>query len=264
MSATTSEAAVREGDLALALRLLQDQVRARPAEARPRIFLFQLLCVMGQWERAQNQLAVTGELDAGCLPMVQTYREAIRCEAVRDAVFAGRKTPLLLGEPAEWVALLIEALALEAAGEAGRAAEMRAQAFDAAPASSGAIDEQAFAWIADADMRLGPVLEAVVDGKYYWVPVQHLARVEVEPPADLRDCVWTPARLAFVNGGEAVALLPTRYAGTDLSAAPLALARRTDWHEVHPGVFRGAGQRLFATDAGDRALLDTRTVVFEG
>ena len=36
------------------------------------------------------------------------------------------------------------------------------------------IDGKAFAWMADADMRLGPVLEAVINGRYYWVPLVHL------------------------------------------------------------------------------------------
>ena len=31
--------------------------------------------------------------------MVQTYREALRCEVHRAEVFAGRKSPLILGEP---------------------------------------------------------------------------------------------------------------------------------------------------------------------
>ena len=52
------------------------------------MFLFQLLGVMGQWERAATQLKVAAELDPA-MPMVQTYREAIRCEWCADEVFAG-------------------------------------------------------------------------------------------------------------------------------------------------------------------------------
>ncbi len=30
----------------------------------------------------------------------------------------------------------------------------------------------------------------------------------LEPPADLRDLVWTPATITWVNGGKVIALLP--------------------------------------------------------
>jgi type VI secretion system protein ImpE len=262
-SGTPAEQALRAGDPKEALRLLQDQVRTRPADARLRVFLFQLLVVLGEWDRALNQLNVAGELDASTAAMVQTYRETIACEKLRDEVFAGRKVPLLFGEPEPWVALLIEALLRDGRGEPDAARQLRDQAFEQAPGSGGEAQladgsTQAFAWIADADMRLGPVVEAIINGRYYWVPMNRLAELRVEAPADLRDRVWTAANLLFTNGGETVAFVPTRYAGTDLDDGGLALARRTDWAEVQPGFHVGRGQRMFATDGGELALMDLR------
>ena len=262
-ASTECEQALRDGDLAQAMKLLQDQIRGAPADPKLRVFLFQLLCVQGAWDRALNQLTVVGELDASALPMVQTYREAVRCEMLRNEVFLGKRTPLLLGEPAAWVAMLVEALSLEGQGQTGEAQAMRDQAFDAAPASAGTIDGRAFQWIADADMRLGPVLEAVINGKYYWVPMSHLAQVAIEAPADLRDCVWAAAQLNFTNGGESVALLPIRYAGTDLARPELALARRTEWLETRPGFYTGVGQRLLTSDTGDSAIMDIRVMALD-
>lgn len=259
---SAAEQALRDGDPAAAVKLLQDQVRARPADAKLRIFLFQLLCVQGQWERALNQLNVAAEMDASTLPMAQAYRECIQCERLREEVFAGRKAPLLFGEPETWIALLIEAMLREGRGESAEAAKLRDQAFDEAPATSGTLDGKPFSWIADADMRLGPVLEAIVNGKYYWVPFSRLASVTIEPPKDLRDRVWMPATLQFSNGGEVVAFLPTRYAGTDLGDGQLALARRTDWKEASPGLFVGHGQRMLTTDDGEIALMDARALSF--
>lgn len=111
-----AEELLRAGRLDDALKALQEQVRSQPSNATLRIFLFQLLAVMGQWARAQNQLKVVGELDASALPMVQTYSTAIDCEALRREVFAGRLTPVILGQPAEWIAPLLQALSLDAEG----------------------------------------------------------------------------------------------------------------------------------------------------
>ncbi len=257
---TPAEQALREADPQRALQLLQEQVRAKPADARLRIFLFQLLAVLGQWDRALTQLGVVAELDASALPMVQTYRETIQCERLRAQVFAGRKVPMLMGEPEPWLALLVEALLRDGRGEAEAAAQLRAQALDQAPATPGEADGQAFEWFADADTRLGPVVEAVINGRYCWVPVNRLAELRFEPPTDLRDRVWTAAQFLFSNGGETVAFVPTRYAGTPLDVGPLALAQRTDWAEPRVGGCIGSGQRCFATDVADLPLMDLRSV----
>lgn len=261
MSLQDAERAVREGDLDAALALLQDQVRRDPGVAKLRIFLFQLLCVNGQWERARTQLDLAADLDAGALALAQMYREAIHCERLRAEVFAGRKSPVIFGEPEEWLALLIESLLVTGTGRAGEAQALRARAFDAAPASSGTIDGEPFEWIADADMRLGPVCEAVINGRYYWVPFTRLSRVDLEAPADLRDFVWAPAHFEFQNGGEAVGVIPTRYPGSENSDdSMIRLARRTTWQEEAPDVFYGFGQRVFATDTGQHSLLDIRSI----
>jgi type VI secretion system protein ImpE len=109
------------------------------------------------------------------------------------------------------------------------------------------------------------VLEAVINGRYYWVPFARLTRIQIEPPEDLRDIVWMPAHLDFENGGEAVALIPTRYPGSERSEDGLiALARKTVWDEVGPDVHRGLGQRILATDIDDIPLMEVRSIVFAG
>src|SRR5260221_8149055 len=113
---STAQDLVTAGDPQAALALLSQQVRDHAADARLRVFLFQLLCVLGQWQRALTQLQVCGELDAATLPMVNTYREAVKCEMVREAVFAGKTTPIAFGQPQAWVAWLVEALQAQARG----------------------------------------------------------------------------------------------------------------------------------------------------
>jgi type VI secretion system protein ImpE len=263
--ADAAEQSLRNGDPAAALAHLQEQVRAKPADPRLRIFLFQLLCVLGQWERALNQLDVASGLDTEALAMAKTYGDAVRCEAIRNDVFDGKKSPMIFGQPDQWLALLIESLLEAGRGAHARSQDLRTQAFEEAPSSAGDIDGRPFAWIADADSRLGPVLEAVINGRYYWVPFVRLVKVQIEPPEDLRDIVWMPAHLQFGNGGESVALVPTRYAGSDDAADGLiALARKTIWEEMAPDIYRGLGQRIFATDGEETPLMEVRTIVLRG
>ncbi len=240
-----------------ALEQLKKNVRKAPRDPRLRTFLFQLFCVFAEWDRALTQLTVASELDPAALPMAQTYRSAIRCEILRERVFAGARSPTFLGEPAEWMSLLVEAGRVLATGASEAAAKLRDAAFEAAPAASGTIDGKPFEWIADADQRLGPVLEAIVDGKYYWVPFTRLTRVTLEPPADLRDQVWMPAHFTWSTGGETVGFIPTRYPGSEAADEELATSRRTEWRETE-GWVCGLGQRMLATDADDVAIMDLR------
>jgi type VI secretion system protein ImpE len=261
---TLSEAAeqnLKSGDPVAALARLQEDVRARPSDAKLRVFLFQLLCVLGQWERALNQLKVASELEPLALPMAQMYGEAVRCEAIRDEVFEGKKSPMILGEPDQWLALLIESRLRAGRGEAAHSDELRLRAFEEAPVSSGNIDGRPFEWVADADSRLGPVLEAIINGKYYWVPFSRVSKMTLDAPEDLRDLVWMPAHLEFGNGGESIALIPTRYPGSQSSEdGTIALARKTSWELIAEDTYKGLGQRIIATDSGETPILEIRTV----
>jgi type VI secretion system protein ImpE len=260
-----ADLSLREGNLPETLAQLSEQVRKEPANAKHRIFLFQLLSVMGEWERANTQLSVIGEMDAGALAMVQMYREAIKCELLRAEIFAGRRSPVIFGQPASWLALLIEALRLTAENRYAEAARLREMAFEQAPTTRGAVDENGFEWIADADTRLGPVLEAIVNGRYWWIPFNRITKITIDEPSDLRDVVWMPAHFTMASGGEVVALIPTRYPGSEVSGdGGVRLARKTEWVEPAEGAYHGLGQRMLATDSGEYSLMDVRSIRLEG
>jgi len=263
--APAAEQSLKDGDPAAALAQLQEQVRAKPADAKLRIFLFQLLCVLGQWDRALNQLTVASSLDPEALAMAQTYGDAVRCEGIRSDVFSGKRSPMIFGQPDQWLALLIESLLVAGRGEPERSDDLRARAFDEAPTSQGDLDGHPFSWIADADSRLGPVLEAVVNGRYYWIPFSRLIKIQIDPPEDLRDVVWMPAHLQYENGGESVALLPTRYPGSEKADDPLlALGRKTVWQELSADTHHGLGQRILTTDADEVPFMEVRAIALTG
>lgn len=259
---TDARELLRTGEPRVALEQLKQEVRKAPRDARLRTFLFQLFCVFGEWDRAVTQLTVTAELDPMAMPMLQAYRAAIRCEILRGKIFAGERTPTVFGDPEPWMSLLVEANRVLAAGRFEEAAGLRDTAFEQAPAIGGTIDGESFEWIADADPRLGPMLEALVDGKYYWVPFHRLRALDIEPPSDLRDQVWMPAHFVWANGGESHGFIPTRYPASETAADDLAMARRTEWQDRGGEWFLGLGQRMLATDTGEHAVMDFRQIVF--
>ena len=260
----TAEESIRAGRPQEALAALQQEVRNRPAEGKLRIFLFQLLSVLGKWDKALSQLAVLRDLDAESMLLAQIYAPAIQCEMLRSEVFAGKRSPLIFGEPDEWIGLIVQANQTIAEGRHAAAAELRSRAFERAPAASGSMNGERFEWIADADSRLGPLLEVMLDGKYFWVPFSRIRSVGIEPPTDLRNMVWTPAQFVWANGGEGSGLIPTRYSGSESSDDPaVQMARKTIWEQHHGETFLGLGQRVIATDGAEIALQELKTIELE-
>ncbi|HET9373379.1 MAG TPA: type VI secretion system accessory protein TagJ, partial [Chthoniobacterales bacterium] len=216
----------------------------------------------GEWQRAHTQLQVLAAMDSDSMMLARIFEPILLCEAFRADVFAGKRTPVIFGQPPEWIGFLVQAMEHFGKGEFQAGAKLRDQAFAAASMSTGTINGETFDWIADADERLGPVLEVILEGRYYWVPFCRVREIFIERATDLRDLVWAPAQFVWENGGHAAGHIPTRYPGTEHSAdAQLKLARKTEWVGKH-GVHLGLGQRILATDAGEYPLLEIRNIEF--
>ncbi len=256
-----AEELLQAGRVDEAYKALEQAVRSDPTDAKLRVFLFQLLAILGQWDRSLTQLRVAAQLDAINLLMAQTYGALLSCEMLRGHVFAGDQTPLIFGQPAPWMGWLVQANILATQGRYEAATELRTKALDEAPATAGMVDGDRFEWLADADSRLGPMLEAVVDGKYYWVPFEAIKAIQISDPKDLCDLVWAPAAFTWINEGQSQGFIPTRYPGSETSEHDaVRLARRTEWIEKPAQTYFGLGQRMFATDVQEYPVLDVRRI----
>ena len=237
-------------------------IRAEPAAVAPRMALFQLACVVGDWERARTQLDTLVKLDSDYTLLARVYGRLIEAEATRARVFAGSEQPVAFGEPPTWLAMMARALQLGATAGADQARELREQARNEAAARRGKIGDDTFAWLMDADPRLGPALEVVVDGQYRWLPLELLRELRAEAPRTMRDVVWQRATLLLVNEIELGVFVPVRYPGSEAEEDDaVRLAKETRWVE-RDGEQWGLGQRMLATDAGDYPFLDIRRLRF--
>ncbi len=257
------DALLRDGDLAGARAALVEIVKARPADQQARMFLFQLLAVAGEWDKARNQLQALAGLEAEAQMLSVTYNQAIEAERQRAAVFGGSAEMVLLAGADGWAEGVASSIGMRARGEHDAADAARDEAFDAAPEMPGTIDGEPFDWIADADGRFGPTFECILGGRYGLMPFDEVTGITSEGPRDLRDTVWYPVEIMFRNGQSAAAFLPARYPGTETSDNDaLKLARKTDWVDG-PGGERGLGQRLFVVSGGeDKPLLGLRSLTF--
>lgn len=255
---------IRQGDVASARAALIEEVRAKPDNRPARMFLSQVLLVLGEWDKAITHMKAIANLSPEAMTLFVAYERAISAEKVREQVFAGTTAPVALvpGEP--WLEKLMRALAAEVKGDAEAAATLRAEAYDEAPETPGDADGKRFTFIADADARFGPCLEVVLDGRYGLVPFSAVASLTSQGAKDLRDFVFLPARLTLKSGQAGNVFLPVRYPGTQNDADNLVkLGRKTEFDGRGDLGNAGRGQRVWDLGGEDLAILDLRKLTFD-
>jgi type VI secretion system protein ImpE len=222
------------GRLNEAVQALNAEVRNHPEDSKRRIFLFELLCFSGEYDRAQKQLDIFGSDDINKEMGALVYRSALQAEKTRQDLFAKKEYPKPVGD-----------------------------AVATGAAVSGTLNGKSFQSIADADPRIGPHLEVFAGGSYLWMNFEHLASIDMDKPRRLRDLLWTPARL---RGGPALkdtelgeVLLPalTPFAWQDADDA-IRLGRMTAWEENESGEAVPVGQKMLLVDGEEFPLLEIR------
>lgn len=254
---------LRSGDLDGARAALVETVRAQPADQAARMFLFQLLALAGEWDKAKKQLQALAQLSGEAQMLAVAYGQAIDAELERAEVFAGRQRACQHAA-SDWCEGVVDALHHLTNGRTQEAIAARDAAFDVAPDTPGVFNDEAFEWIADADARFGPAFEAIIGGRYGLQPFDQVASITSEGPRDLRDLVWYPVQIAFESGQSVAGFLPARYPGSEASPDTAErLGRATGWRASDLGDL-GSGQRLWTfSDGEDRGLLSLRSLRFD-
>jgi type VI secretion system protein ImpE len=85
----------------------------------------------------------------------------------------------------------------------------------------------------------------------------------VPKPKNLRDLLWSPARLATFDGQVGEVFLPSLY---PLSSShpdqQVRLGRKTDWVDAGAGLVRGVGRKLFLVGEDARSTQELDDVRF--
>jgi type VI secretion system protein ImpE len=218
------------GQLGAAIQALGAELRDNPMDTRRRTFLFELLCFAGEYDRAQKHLDVLAGQGPDSATGALLYRAALHADRMRTELFAKREYP-----------------------------EARA---DHAPVS-GTLNGTPFESIEDADPRVGARLEIYAAGQCMWLPLAHVASIEMEAPKRLRDLLWAPALVrtgAAFKGtelGEVLmpALCPLSFRHQDET---VRLGRSTVWEDQESGEIVPFGQKMLRVDGEEFPFLEVR------
>jgi type VI secretion system protein ImpE len=251
MTATES---FKAGRLAEAVAAQVQEVKAHPADNARRLFLFELLSFSGDLDRARRQVEAIRYDEPELAAALVNYRALLDSEAARRTLFADGVLPQFLVEPPFHVRMR-----LDAATNAMRdhrpvdAAKLIFGAATAGPAINVVLNGTAYESFRDADDLFGPVLEVMARGRYYWVALEQVESIAMNPPRFPRDLIWAPARLTMREGPSGEVYLPVLYPSSYNHPDELVkLGRRTDWNRLEGDVVLGIGGRTFL--AGDDAV----------
>jgi type VI secretion system protein ImpE len=229
----TALALYREGKLREAIKALGEELRSNPLDAKRRTFLFELLLFAGEYDRAEKQLDLLAGANAEAAAGTLLYRSALHAERVRQSMFANHETPPLKQEAVH----------------------------------GGAWNTKAFSEFSDSDPRIGANLEVFLAGSYTWIPIHYLRRLEIEPPANLRDLIWARGRVETSSDfrlqelGEVLlpVLCPLSWQHTDET---VQLGRESAWEPDAALDEIPYGSKLILIDGVDVPLLEIRSVVW--
>jgi type VI secretion system protein ImpE len=220
------------GKLDEAVQTLAAELRNDPTDVRQRTFLFELLCFMGELDRAEKQLDILSDTSKQAGMGTLIYRSALQAERLRREMFEKKTFPQTTVEPV----------------------------------TQAVLNGNAFETIEDADPRIGQRLEVYAAGSYLWLPLAHITSIRMEAPKRVRDLIWIPAilktgpKVGGLNLGEVMipALTPFAFRHADNT---VRLGRQTVWEEAD-GVTAPVGQKLLLADGEEFPILEVRTLEF--
>jgi type VI secretion system protein ImpE len=234
------------GQLGAAIQSISQEVKARPSDVQPRIFLFELLCFAGDFDRAERQLEALGHQSVSTELGVQVYLNNIKAERDRSRLFSDGLEPHFLTEPPSYVDLLLAAIKRVRESNYKDARELLDRADEERPALGGEMAGSQFSDFRDYDDRIGPVLELIVRDKYTWLPLEQVRRLKITRPKQLRDLMWAPAQIEGADGTVGEVFVPALYVGSSKHENDqVKLGRMTDWISISDDLSLATGLRIF-------------------
>jgi type VI secretion system protein ImpE len=188
----------------------------------------------------------------------------LRAELARQEFYSAGRVPEFVGEVTEELKLRLTASIQLRENKPAAAAESLEAAERQRRAPQGTCDGQAFNDLRDMDDLTASVLEVLTStGKYYWIPLERLTRVEFRKPQSVRDLIWRQAEVKVQDGPDGVVYLPALYPGSAQADNDLVrLGRMTDWLAAEPGPVRGIGQRMLLVGNEDRPFMELGCLEF--
>ncbi len=251
------------GNLTAAVESALNQVKARPADAPARTFLFELSCFSGDWERAEKQLDVIGHQSAASMIGAKVYEQNFKAERDRTKLFSDGQRPETAMPLPSYAVELLKANDMIREGKTAEARALLDEIEENRPAFPCTINGEDFSDFRDYNDATMCVFELIVKDLYVWLPFEQVEKIEFLQRKSLRDVFWPQAAVTMTNGTNGEMFLPSLYVNSwKHNDDQVRLGRTVDWRDAGDEIYIGEGTRLFTMDGKDKSILDIQTIEF--
>lgn len=239
----TIDQLLKAGNLTDALNTAASAVKADAKSEQARALFVELLCINGEFERADAQLNTLINLNPELGLGLAHWRQLIKAAQTRVDVFSLQSKPDLVEQPTANIAAALDRLVAIREQDQARlqqlAVELEAEDINTLVA----INKDKPAIMRDVDDITANVFEVLgTNGKYFWLDYNQIQAIEVSKPTRAIELIWRKAAITLTNGSEGEVYIPAIYPtkGDEKSA----LGIKTDWQEQH-GIFTGVGLKTW-------------------
>jgi type VI secretion system protein ImpE len=252
------------GDLTGAVESALNLVKTNPTNEAARIFLFELSCFAGDWERAEKQLDVIGHQDVNAMIGSKIYQQNLKAERDRINLFEHSSRPETAMALPEYVEDLLKANELLREGKTAEARALFDKVEEERPAFKCSVNGEGFSDFRDYNDPTMCVFEIIIKDTYVWLPFEQVRKIEFLERKSLRDVYWPQAQVELTNGTSGEMFFPALYVNTwKHDDDKVRLGRSVDWRDAGDEIYLGMGAKLFTMDGKDRSILDINTIEFD-
>lgn len=238
---------IQAAKLTQAIEYLEQQLRDDPLNADFKSTLTELLCINGEYERADKLLNLIVQKHPDFLIGASNLRQLIRAAQSRQDSLTGQSVPKLFSEidvhSEAFMKLRVElnqGLQEDVTQEAIALEQVR-------PMVAININDQPNQEVRDLDDTLGGFVEIFgTDGHYYIAQLSEIDYIHFKPVTSLIEQVWRRVDIAIKDGPCGEAHVPVVYASSETD--PQKLGRETDWQERAKDVMTGLGMKMWFVD----------------
>ena len=254
---------IKSGELADARAQLIEKVKTSPADSAARTLLFQVLILLGEFDKADRHLDTLAVQDKTANPAYFEYKNLLLAEKERLKVIKHDALPSFLPKTPVYFDIYYQAIKKLKEENLSEAVDLFQQVESHISPISGTINGKPFDGIKNTDTTLAYFLETITHDRYVWIPFEEIREVIITPPKTLFDLIWIPASITTWEGLTMNCVLPVIYPNSSSHENDLIkMGKMTEWNSLGGHFVQGLGQQVFEIDGEDMALLEIEQIVF--
>ncbi|MCK5817730.1 MAG: virulence protein, SciE type [Psychromonas sp.] len=238
---------LQEGKLTEAIEYLETELKDDPLNTDYRSSLIEMLCIIGDLERADAQLDIIALKNPQFTVGATNLRQLLRAQQSRLDFINGKSVPELFNGTTPYSEALVK-LNIELHNGDDKSINDAVDLFEEKREKIGCkVNDKEIKEFRDLDDTLGSFIEIfTTDGKYYLADLSDIQYIIFKPIASTIERVWRRVELCIKNGSTGEAHIPIVYANSKTDAQKLG--RETDWIDSTENVSIGLGLKTWFAD----------------